>query len=74
MENCEALSSFGEGPGNWRTHGNAFPQQINAGWAIELRKDTTRTPTRLICAEGNMNGALARVLIQSGVVEDPRHA
>src|SRR5438445_11235166 len=23
---------------------------------MELRKDTARTPTRLICAEGNMNG------------------
>src|SRR5215472_19047776 len=26
-----------------------------AGWAMELRKHTTRTPTRLICAEGNMD-------------------
>ncbi len=25
--------------------------------AIEPRKDTTRTPTRLICAEGNMDGS-----------------
>jgi hypothetical protein len=24
---------------------------------IEPRKDTTRTPTRLICAEGNMDGS-----------------
>src|SRR5215467_14397936 len=24
-----------------------------AGWAMEPRKHTTRTPTRLICAEGN---------------------
>ena len=28
----------------------------------------------LVMAEGNMNGALARVLVRSGVVEDPRHA
>src|SRR5215470_14860372 len=26
-----------------------------AGWAMEPRKHTTRTPTRLICAEGNMD-------------------
>src|ERR1700730_15205467 len=26
-----------------------------AGWAIEPRKHTTRTPTRLTCAEGNMD-------------------
>jgi hypothetical protein len=25
------------------------------GWAIELRKDTIQTPTRLTCAEGNMS-------------------
>src|SRR5215472_911261 len=36
------------------------PRSVDRGWAgwdIELRKDTTRTPTRFKCAEGNMNGS-----------------
>jgi hypothetical protein len=40
------------------------------GVAIEPRKDTTRTPTRLTCAEGNMDRS-GSASFCSGEVEDP---